>query len=516
MAALGGAHGGQWGQQPHVQFQQEQAEQPKRRERDGSRKNGQRRKADDGWAPAGAVGAGSAWEATHGGNEGADGDEWNWNGGANNAHERGRQNVKAKKTTETTAWGDYGGGGGGQATKSKKTTETAAWGDWGGQGAGGGAWDAADNNAANGWDGGLGVPAAAEQKKQGKRGAKADRNAGVSDGGWGTSGAKQGTGEWGAWGAQPTTGWDNAGEEEEEEEEEQPKRKKKNKKGDSGHRKERGGWDSGNDTGWGSSWDNNGKEADTGWNNANGGWTPVGQQQNQAAADGWGGGQGQAQVGSWGAWAAQPNGKTPKVTVTSPSAEEEKTVLSEKEHAGQSSILSIFRNLKSGGKGSQSQKHREGKAGKKQKHRQSHGSPWPDAATIQEEDEEDIYDDEMQDERVTAPTNIWFSNSAGSAWDDPAYSMPSKAFAIANDGRSTGRKQKRDNPYMDTHFIESNGAALVPAQRAFYSQERLARHRIHWLFNPDKDERVSSLLSWVQAMSYDLATLGVRFVYNVV
>ncbi|EKM59051.1 uncharacterized protein PHACADRAFT_249227 [Phanerochaete carnosa HHB-10118-sp] len=59
-------------------------------------------------------------------------------------------------------------------------------------------------------------------------------------------------------------------------------------------------------------------------------------------------------------------------------------------------------------------------------------------------------------------------------------------------------------------FVESRGAAFELARRAFNSRRRLARERIHWGFNPDKDDRVSSLLRWIQAMSNGLATVGVQ------
>ncbi|KAF8525386.1 hypothetical protein JB92DRAFT_2702314, partial [Gautieria morchelliformis] len=59
-------------------------------------------------------------------------------------------------------------------------------------------------------------------------------------------------------------------------------------------------------------------------------------------------------------------------------------------------------------------------------------------------------------------------------------------------------------------IIESGGAGLEDARRALYSRERLASKRIHWMFSPTKDERVASLLEWIQAMSHGLATLGVH------
>jgi hypothetical protein len=55
----------------------------------------------------------------------------------------------------------------------------------------------------------------------------------------------------------------------------------------------------------------------------------------------------------------------------------------------------------------------------------------------------------------------------------------------------------------------SGDEALTLADRALYSKRRPAHDRIHWMFSPLKDERVSSLLDWIQFMSFGLGTLGV-------
>ncbi|KAF8491424.1 hypothetical protein JB92DRAFT_3128370 [Gautieria morchelliformis] len=65
-------------------------------------------------------------------------------------------------------------------------------------------------------------------------------------------------------------------------------------------------------------------------------------------------------------------------------------------------------------------------------------------------------------------------------------------------------------PHATIPIIESGGAGLEDARRALYSHERLASKRIHWMFSPTEDERVASLLEWIQAMSHGLATLGVQ------
>lgn len=60
-----------------------------------------------------------------------------------------------------------------------------------------------------------------------------------------------------------------------------------------------------------------------------------------------------------------------------------------------------------------------------------------------------------------------------------------------------------------TKDLGSGGAALEVADRALYSTLRPASQRIHWTLSPSKDDRVASLLDWIQVMSYALGTLGV-------
>ncbi|KAF8450749.1 hypothetical protein L210DRAFT_3386196 [Boletus edulis BED1] len=62
----------------------------------------------------------------------------------------------------------------------------------------------------------------------------------------------------------------------------------------------------------------------------------------------------------------------------------------------------------------------------------------------------------------------------------------------------------------DFQFVESRGEALESVQRAFYSKQRKAADRFHWLFPPDKDERVSSLVKWISSMSFGIASFGLQ------
>jgi hypothetical protein len=91
--------------------------------------------------------------------------------------------------------------------------------------------------------------------------------------------------------------------------------------------------------------------------------------------------------------------------------------------------------------------------------------------------------------------------------------MPSKTLTHAYRGTTTplhdGVMRNGMNDYADVRFIESKGKALEPVHRAFFSNERLAKDRIHWMFSSDKDDRVSSLLRWIQDVSYNLGGFGV-------
>ncbi|KAI0081794.1 hypothetical protein K474DRAFT_1587043 [Panus rudis PR-1116 ss-1] len=57
-------------------------------------------------------------------------------------------------------------------------------------------------------------------------------------------------------------------------------------------------------------------------------------------------------------------------------------------------------------------------------------------------------------------------------------------------------------------IADSGRKAIKLAEKALFGRERPAKERIHWLFSPDQDERVTSMLKWVSIMSDALATLG--------
>lgn len=211
-------------------------------------------------------------------------------------------------------------------------------------------------------------------------------------------------------------------------------------------------------------------------------------------------------------------GRTPKVTVQTPSADEGRTVLSEKQQHSQilQSLFGAFKGGQGGQRGRSNSPNGqgkkkgkgEGKKGKKGKKQSTpYASPWHGINVIEEEPEEEFEEDYEGD---NGNHNSWFNTQQG-GWDDPDYSMPSKAYALAGDGRDPVGMHQQQSPYMDVRFNESQGAALAPARLAFYnSKGRKARERIHWLFNPNKDERVSSLLAWIQQVSPQLGAFGVR------
>lgn len=68
----------------------------------------------------------------------------------------------------------------------------------------------------------------------------------------------------------------------------------------------------------------------------------------------------------------------------------------------------------------------------------------------------------------------------------------------------------RNNTQDFAGFIESKGAALDPVASAFFGHSRRAKDRFHWMFPPDKDERVASLLAWIQSVSYGLGSFGLH------
>ncbi|KAF8559077.1 hypothetical protein OG21DRAFT_1480939 [Imleria badia] len=89
----------------------------------------------------------------------------------------------------------------------------------------------------------------------------------------------------------------------------------------------------------------------------------------------------------------------------------------------------------------------------------------------------------------------------------------SKTLSYAYSGTTPSTESEPGRAAMqritDFNFVESRGEALKSVERAFYGKQRKATERFHWLFPPEKDERVSSLLNWISSMSFGIASFGV-------
>ncbi|KAH8830680.1 hypothetical protein DL96DRAFT_1593939 [Flagelloscypha sp. PMI_526] len=98
-----------------------------------------------------------------------------------------------------------------------------------------------------------------------------------------------------------------------------------------------------------------------------------------------------------------------------------------------------------------------------------------------------------------------------------SFSMPSKTLSHAVKGdikaleNVTGFASTKMDDYTNVHFVQSKGEALAPVVDALFGTHlRLAKDRFHWLFSPNKDPRVSSLLDWIQTMAYGLGSYGLE------
>ncbi|KAH8118350.1 hypothetical protein DFH11DRAFT_1540546 [Phellopilus nigrolimitatus] len=393
--------------------------------------------------------------------------------------ERGRHSSKHKRTPSSAddTWGAGGGGGDG----------------WGGGGWGGDGWGAAGGGSGDGRGaaGGGGRGADGEQLKAEvglADGGQLKAEAGpAGEAGWGAGDNSRRKRGKGANAAAATGGWGEA---------EIPTVTP-------GGFGAGGGWGTGTNTGWGDNRANNDAQAHAPSITHSQSWGNWGAD-SEAQAE---------QIG------ALPDGKTPKVTVTSPSSLFAKTVLSPKQ---QSRLISgLFGRAFKGGRNQKDVQPTPEDNTKNRNNRKQRFAHQPQNVQVIEEEEEGEYydddddDDEEEEEEDSYGKDVgigndsaWFTE-ATNGWDDPAHPMPSKAFALAAEGRVPATRHFRSDDYnKDYRFQESQGDALRFAQRAFYSKDRLARNRIHWLFDPQKDGRVSMLLEWIQQVQYQLATFG--------
>ncbi|EJD01190.1 uncharacterized protein FOMMEDRAFT_147792 [Fomitiporia mediterranea MF3/22] len=153
---------------------------------------------------------------------------------------------------------------------------------------------------------------------------------------------------------------------------------------------------------------------------------------------------------------------------------------------------------------------------KKQKFAEPEATAWP---ASEEDGDEDEYEDEWDD---IGETNEW-PMAANTGFGDSASAVPSKAsdaWASALPGGSKVQthhaegqwseagRSRTETQIAEHRFVESNGEALEPADRAFFSKERLSRDRMFWFFDPHKDPRVFALLDWIERLKYPLAVFG--------
>ncbi|KAJ7047627.1 hypothetical protein C8F04DRAFT_15126 [Mycena alexandri] len=89
--------------------------------------------------------------------------------------------------------------------------------------------------------------------------------------------------------------------------------------------------------------------------------------------------------------------------------------------------------------------------------------------------------------------NLW-----GGSQHDSTYHIPSKTLAHAQAGTTTSL------------FTGAPRNKVSETANALFGKSRLAKDRIHWMFPPNKDERVSSLLAWIEIMSYNLGAYGLH------
>ena len=237
---------------------------------------------------------------------------------------------------------------------------------------------------------------------------------------------------------------------------------------------------------------------------------------------------------SWGGWNIGPQNQEqmnsshdrdiPALVVTSPSTVRAETVAPEKRQGR--SLGGLLSRAFRGGKSQKGQVKDQAPAEtqnvkkrntlRKQKLAEPPAEAWPDPVEEEEwqeegDEEEDYNDESVQNSYVPGQHNTQ-PNDNGIGWSNAVLPTHSRSYTLAAENRVPPSSLYHVEGPGDTELsiIDAQGAALAPAQRAFYSRERLARYRIHWAFDPNKDARVSSLLDWIQRMRFDVATHGVR------
>jgi hypothetical protein len=275
------------------------------------------------------------------------------------------------------------------------------------------------------------------------------------------------------------------------------------KGGHDGWGQQKGGHD-----GWGQQkggqdgWEQKGGQ--DGWGQHKGGQDGWGQQ--KGGQDGWGqerGGQDgweQEKGGQWDAWGQYEQQKHGE----------------QQQKGGKKNKQNKQENPQGNKQDKKNKKNQQQQNQKKQKNQQQTDpwgtGGWDDGGGWGMPEEEDDYSDYDEMGRRVHFTPI-SSNLWGGSEHESTYKMPSKTLAHAYKGTTTslftGAPRNKVSEGANVQFIDSKGAALQPVNQALFGKTRMAKDRIHWMFPPNKDERVASLLAWIELMSYNLGAYGV-------
>lgn len=243
-----------------------------------------------------------------------------------------------------------------------------------------------------------------------------------------------------------------------------------------------------------------------------------------------------AQAGSWENWVSEPK-KNPKGTYTGPpptvgsgapipsqyyQAQMLNSILNQGNYG--SHYAPSHGGEKQNNKQQQQQQQQGGKKGKKNQQGQEQGQSKKQKKQQQQQQTDNWaqdqwpqpdYDEEPESDEAAYRQRVQFALGDGRG---ASYMMPSKTYALATHGSTApfdARRAWGGGPRLDAQFVESH-EAIAPAKTALYGRTRYARDRIHWRFSPHKDERVSSLLEWIEAVSRELGTFGVRLIFPLI
>jgi hypothetical protein len=378
-------------------------------------------------------------------------------------------------------WGQGGGGGGGDGWGKEGGDE------WG-QGGGGDGWGQGGGGGGDGWGQGGGGGGGDGWGQGGGGGGDGWGQGGGGKGavdGWGKEGGGKGAADgWGkeGGGRGAADGWGKEG----------------------GGRGAADGWGKGAADGWGEGggdgWGQQAQGGKTGWGNTSQhGWGSQAEGAGRASLNNEWGGTTQAKVKFTAAEAAgSRNVVSPQQRSQILNSLLNNQPQTQKNHAAQLSAAAHAAQIAAAAK-YQAQGH-QGHQGHHQERREAWEAEESSDGWGSDEDEEGEHN-----------RRVHFSPKFSEVWGGSPRSIPTKALAHAH--AQQGIKTTLINDASNVRFAESKGAAFAHVANAFFGNARLARERIHWLFPPNKDKRVAEMLAWVQKMSFNLGTYGVRYPY---